>query len=142
MFKENKKTIWLSRLGTLSGIVAGLGYILLGFVSLDLNNVAHGTFTFIAFIGTFIALIFYLIAIFYTSSYPNVYAWLFITCSVLSLVYIIILFGGGSSGPLSNLTLQAISQKIIVYIQIIIFAIQSLASYFVIRKNTTEIKID
>ncbi|MBN1329632.1 MAG: hypothetical protein JXA54_09180 [Candidatus Heimdallarchaeota archaeon] len=141
LFNENKKTIWLSRFGTLSGIVAALGFVLLGFVSLDLNAIAHGTFTFIAFIGTFIALIFYLAAIFHSSSYPNVYAWLFLICSFLSLVYIVILFGGGSSGPLSNLILQAISQKIIVYIQIVIFAIQALASYFVLRKKSIEITI-
>lgn len=142
LFKDNKKAIWLSRLGTLSGIVAALGYILLGMVPLDLHPIAHGTFTFIAFIGTFIALIFYLVAIFNTSSYPNGCAWLFIACSILSLTYIIILFGGGTSGPLSNLILQSISQKIIVYIQIIIFAVQALASYYVLQRKQNRITID
>ncbi|MFW9923558.1 MAG: hypothetical protein ACFFDW_09775 [Candidatus Thorarchaeota archaeon] len=137
IFKEKKNIHILSILGSISGIICALGYIFIGIFPLDFNDVVHGTFSFIAFIATFFALVFYAIVILLDKSYPKYYGWIFIACSILSLGYIIIFFGGGTQTVLSNLTLQAISQKIIVYVQIITLAIQAIGSYFYLKKRHT-----
>ena len=138
LFDSSKKTRVLSILGSISGIVAAINFILLGIISLDMNDIAHGTFTFIAFIATVIAIIFYTIVVFNDNDYPNVFAWIFIVCSVISISYIIILFGGGTSGPLSNLTLQSITQKLVVYIQILTFTVQAIGAYVILNKRSLE----
>jgi len=137
-FKANKTERALSALGTLGGTVSALGYFFLAIIPVDKKPIAHGTFTFIAFIATFFALLFYAIAILKAKYYPKSMAWIIIPTILISLGYLIILFNGGSEGMLANLTLQAISQKIIVYCQILAFLLFSLISYrFLLQRKET-----
>lgn len=57
LFNEKSNTRWLSILGTIGGVFCAIAYIGIAIVPLDLNSVAHGTFVFISFTATLVALI-------------------------------------------------------------------------------------
>jgi len=135
LFKKKKANRVLSSLGTFSGIICALGFLFVGIVSLDHNPIAHGTFSFIAFIATVFGMLFYTIAIFNDKSFPKKVAWTLVGTLVISVIYVIILFGGDSHTFLANLIFQAIAQKIVVYTQILAFAFVAIFSYFYISNN-------
>ncbi|NHJ85325.1 MAG: DUF998 domain-containing protein [Asgard group archaeon] len=136
-YKEKKSSFWLSIVGSINGIICALAYIGIGFAPSDLEQflTAHIYFVYIAFTGTLLTLILYTIATFIVKEVPNFYAWVYIACVFISLTYLVILYGGDIFSLLSGTIIQAIGQKVIVYVEIITFMIQAVGLYRIANKT-------
>ena len=105
----------LSRLGSAVGLISGLSFIGIAFTPVNLNGDLHRLFVQVAFLGFFVAVLFYIGAIFRTTTYPNRYARVFGVFVLLLAAYLVLLFFGPSLELARDLAIQATGQKFIVY---------------------------
>jgi hypothetical protein len=119
LFRQSRLTRVLSGLGSAAGIIAGLSFVGVAFAPANLYLELHALFVQSAFLGLFIATLFYLVTILLTKGYPNRYAAVLAAFALLLVVYLWLLFTGPSPRSPEGLTIQATGQKIIVYAAII-----------------------
>ena len=119
---------WLARFGSVFGIITGLSYVGVAFTPANLFLDAHRNFVLAAFSAFLVVVIAYVIAIFVTQSYPNVYAFVYMAFAVLLAIYLWLIFNGPGFETARGITIQATGQKIIVYAAIICMFIQSIGA--------------
>jgi hypothetical protein len=124
LFSSSPMTKWLSRVGSIAGILSGLAYIGVALPA-NLYLEAHTLSVQIAFLSFFVAVLFYIPALFLEGDYPKTYAWVFIAFAILLGIYVWLMFKGPSTDTPNGLIIQATGQKIIVYAAIISMFIQS-----------------
>lgn len=128
-FQENRYGRFLSLLGSVCGVITGLGYIGVAFTPADQFIYFHILFVQIAFSAFLGAAIFYTATIFTHPDYPNQYAIVYILFAVLLAVYLWLIFFGPDADTLTGVQIQATGQKIIVYAAILTMFIQAYGAH-------------
>ncbi|MHA1155996.1 MAG: hypothetical protein ACTSQK_07795 [Candidatus Heimdallarchaeota archaeon] len=136
-FKENKVAKWFIIIGSINGVLSAIAYALIGYLPYDIYGKLHTNMVYVAFSASLLTLIVYIVGIFLEKSYPNAYAWAYVIFTLVLVVYLYILFAGPSSGTDLGKLIQVVGQKVIVYTEIISFAIQGLGAWFLLRKSET-----
>ena len=125
-FFENGFTKVMAILATFFGIIAGACYIGLSWLPYDIAFWEHRYFVQAGFISFLLMSLFYSIAIFYDEIYPNKYGWAFLMFMMILVPQIIVMIYGPRSWTSPNaLLLQATSQKVVVYSQILCLLYQA-----------------
>jgi hypothetical protein len=119
---------WLGILGSIAGTVSGLAFIGVALPG-NLYPQPHTLSVQIAFLAFFVAVLFYIPALFLKRDYPRTYAWTFVAFAILLGVYIWLLFEGPAISTSTGLIIQATGQKIIVYAAIVSMFIQSYGAW-------------
>jgi hypothetical protein len=114
--------------GSIAGTVSGLAFIGVALPG-NLYPQPHTLSVQIAFLAFFVAVLFYIPALFLKRGYPRINAWTFVTFAILLGVYIWLLFEGPSASTSTGLIIQATGQKIIVYAAIVSMFIQSYGAW-------------
>lgn len=110
-------------LGTLAGIVSGIGYIGVGLTPWDLFPHIHLFSVFLGFISFIFASAITGICVLQDSKYPKVSGYIFIGFALFLASYIaLMIFGPESSTPVGRIA-QATGQKILVFTQVILMTI-------------------
>ncbi|MHA1356146.1 MAG: hypothetical protein ACTSXA_06295 [Candidatus Heimdallarchaeota archaeon] len=135
IFKENKKAFVLSLISSINGFVCAVFYIGIGYLPYDLYRTIHTNFVYIAFTGSLLTIFLGMLAIFLQKDYPNFYAWFYLVFLLILIGYLIILYAGPSSSTDFGLSVQVAGQKVIVYTEVISFAIQSIGTINYVRKS-------
>ena len=135
VFRENKKAFIFSLISSINGIICAVFYICIGYLPLDLYPSLHTNFVYIAFTGSLLTILLGMIAIFLQKDYPNFYAWFYLVFLLILIGYLIILYAGPSSSTDFGLSVQVVGQKVIVYTEVISFAIQSIGTINYVRKS-------
>jgi hypothetical protein len=118
-----------ARLGTFFGIVAALGYFGVALTPWDLYGTLHLRFVKTAFLAFLPTTLCYAAAIFRTPHYPRIYGWVFLSCAMILIGYLWLLFFGPSVQTAAGLFIQVAGQKIIVYVQTVCVAIEIFGAY-------------
>ena len=125
-FFENGLTKVIAILATFFGIIAGACYIGLSWLPYDVEFWAHRYFVQAGFISFLLMSLFYASAIFRDEIYPNKYGWGFLMfMMILAPQILIMIYGPRSWTSPDALFLQATSQKVVVYSQILCLLYQA-----------------
>ncbi len=118
---ENKG--YISRIASFFGIIAGICFIVVGCTPKDLEwaYISHFVFQYIAFLSILLMGILYSIVILKDKTLLPSYAFVFIGCALVQFVYLLILYKIISV----NLIVDVTAQKIVIYVQILMFLTQS-----------------
>ena len=119
MFK-NKLAIGLAVVAGLLGVFSGYCFIETAWRPWNLDYPGHVKFVRIGFVTFLIAIILYGIAVFSDKFYPNKYGPVLTVLSIIMAIQVVIMFFGPR--PYNSewgLFLQAISQKVVVYAEIL-----------------------
>jgi hypothetical protein len=119
----------LSLIGSILGVLAGISFIGIAFAPADIARPAHVQFVMWAFRLFPLAVLCYVPVMFVDKRYPKVYAWVFAIFCLLLIGYYLLLTNGPDFTSPQDLVIQAVGQKIIVYISIISIFVQSLGAY-------------
>lgn len=115
------KSYVFSKYGLFIGAASGISLALVGVFAVDESRALHLTFLGIGYILFFITLLGYNILMFRDKEKFKNVLYLTTTLNLALFVYILILiFGGSPDESISSLTLQVVSQKVIVYGQLFI----------------------
>ena len=128
----------LSVYGSVMGFITGLGYIGIAFTPADLLLPLHLVFVQIAFNSFFVAVILYSIAIYKNPVYPDFYAYVYLMYALVLGCYILIMLFGPSGRTPEGIGIQASSQKMVVYSQILCMMIQAYGSWMLNNKIAKE----
>lgn len=120
---------WLSTLGAIFGVVAGICFIGVAFTPWNLYLEAHNLFVRWAFRLFLAAVILFIIAAWREKNLPRRFAWVFIVFAVVLTGYVLLLTFGPSVQTREGQMIQAVGQKIIVYASIMSVLIQALGAY-------------
>jgi len=139
LFTLSSFTISLSRLGALSGLIAGICLIGVGIVP---ENVASGLHNFCIYAALVIfvaAYIFFFLAVVRAKGLPKRISWVYIALGIVLIVYTIIsvwvTFFGPAPGTPAWVVIQATGQKIIVYAALLGLIVESLLLPPILRKG-------
>ncbi len=117
-FQATRSGRVLSLLGTASGVTSGLCFVGVAFTPADLFLDIHFQFVYWAFRLFPLAVLFYMLVIFRTDSFPRLYGWELLGFFVLLVAYLLLLeFGPDYTTHTGNI-IQATGQKIIAYASI------------------------
>jgi hypothetical membrane protein len=108
--------------GEIAGIIACLGFILIGLTPRDLQLDLHHLGEYAAFLAIFIMSLTYMLFIFKDKDYPNKYTIVYAVCVVCQFLYLFVVF----DVYVPSLEFDCITQKLIVYLQLVVFLIQSI----------------
>ncbi|MHA1746437.1 MAG: hypothetical protein ACTSWW_10585 [Promethearchaeota archaeon] len=108
--------------GEIAGIISCLGFILIGLTPRDLQLDLHHLGEYAAFLAIFIMSLTYMLFIFKDKDYPNKYTIVYAVCVICQLLYLFVVF----NVYVPSLAFDCITQKLIVYIQLVVFLIQSI----------------
>jgi hypothetical protein len=128
-FNESKLERNSSRIGSIAGILAGMACIGIASTPWDLYLNIHLVFVFMLSFAFLVVLISYSIAIFRKETYPNLYAWVFITYAFMLAVYIVLMMMGPDIETVSGLRILATGQKIIIYSGMLCLFVQTLGAF-------------
>lgn len=128
-FTKAKTEKYLSILGSISGVFAGIFFIGLALTPLDIYTEEHIMLYRPAFLSSFLMAVFYTIVILLNKSYLNRYALIFLAFAIILVFYIIFLFSGVSIETTEGLTMHATSQKIVAYVLLISFLIEGYGAW-------------
>lgn len=123
-FKQDKMALALTWLGSLAGLVAGACFIGVAFTPANLLLQAHVNFVFGAFGSYFVAVLFYVAAMFKLPTFARVYQLVLLAFAFILGGYVWLLFNGPE-----NLTIQVAGQKIIAYASITTVFIQAYGAW-------------
>lgn len=129
LFISEGSSKWLSALGAIFGVVAGICFIGVAFTPWNLYLEAHNLFVRWAFRLFLAAVILFIIAAWREKNLPRRFAWVFIVFAVVLTGYVLLLTFGPSVQTREGQMIQAAGQKIIVYASIMSVLIQALAAY-------------
>lgn len=135
IFRENKKAFVLSLISSINGIICAVFYICIGYLPYDRYLSIHTNFVYAAFTGSLLTIILGMIAIFLYKDYSNLYAWFYFVFVLILIGYLIILYAGPSSSTDFGLSVQVVGQKVIVYTEVVSFAVQGIGTINYIRKS-------
>ena len=121
----------LSIIGSLTGIITGLGYIGIGFTPIDIMLSFHMMMVKLSFKSFLITVILYALAIYKNPVYPNMYALVYLGFGILLSIYILLNLFGPDHNSEYGLAIRVVSQKIIVYAQIICMMIQAHGAWII-----------
>ncbi len=137
LFTISAFTIRFSRLGALSGLVAGLCIFGVAVVPEDLSSWLHNFFIYAALVVFVAAYLFFFLAVVRTKGLPKRVSWVYIALGVVLIVYTIIsvwvTFFGPAPGTPAWVVIQATGQKIIVYIAVLALLVESLLLPSILR---------
>ncbi|MCI0397052.1 MAG: hypothetical protein L0332_36060 [Chloroflexi bacterium] len=122
LFRRRRLHYGLAIAGSVFGVIAGLSYIGVALTPADQYGEAHSNFVFSAFGFFFVAVLFYIPAMFLDREYPRFYPAVFVAFALLLAAYLWLLFFGPRSE--GALTLQVTGQKIIAYAAIVAIMFQ------------------
>ncbi|MFX1411354.1 MAG: hypothetical protein ACFFA6_13470 [Promethearchaeota archaeon] len=114
-FKENKKQIKLSKIGSILGILTGISYIGIALTPSDTLNDAHNIFVLIAFSSIFFSIILYSITIYHSKLYSNFYFYVLVISAIILGIYYSFLFLVPDNTTPIGLFIHVVGQKIAVY---------------------------
>ena len=134
-FTSSKIAKILTIIGTINGIFTAVFYIGIGFTPYDVYGYMHSFFVHAAFLSSIVTITLYMIAIFLEKEYPNLFGWIAVVFLVLLVGYIYILFNGPGVDSVSSFNIQSVGQKIIVYSEIIFFAVQAFGSLRIVSRE-------
>jgi hypothetical protein len=134
-FMQSSAEKWLSGMGSLSGIMTGIGFIGVAVTPVDLHQEIHLFFVFWAFRTFPLAVFCYAIAILLGRQYPKRFALVFIAFGILLTLYLLFLEKGPDIHTPEGMIIQAVGQKIIVYASIISLLIQAFGAKKVARES-------
>lgn len=117
-FKNDRTGANLSTAGTAIGVISGLCFVGIAFAPYDLLLDLHFQLVIWAFRTYFIAVGIYAYVIFRQDIYPRKHGWIFAIFAFLLAAYIVLLELGPSAKTPGGLIIQAVGQKIIVYVSI------------------------
>ncbi|HHZ96022.1 MAG TPA: hypothetical protein EYN28_07480 [Flavobacteriales bacterium] len=128
-FEDDSKTLFYARLTKPVGIIAGVLFAGIGAIPYDVHLGAHGFSAKFAFTALFFLSILHSLTIYHSKSMSNRYSFGYIVFGITLLYYIYLLFFGPKISPNinyseSDLILQVIAQKSIVFTFIISIIIQ------------------
>ncbi len=130
------KAKWFGRLGSFAGVLSGLSFVGVAFTPANLYLDWHIQFVYWAFEAFLVAALFCAAAIFFQPGYPRRYAWLYLLFAVCLAGYLWLLFEGPAyETPAGNL-IQAVGQKIIVYIAIVSMALQGYGAWWYEKRRS------
>jgi hypothetical membrane protein len=121
-FMKQKMPRYLVIIGAFFGILACVGFICVGLTPRDLLYELHKPFEYAAFLSIFVMSLIYMLFIYKDSDYPNKYTIIYAICVVFQFIYLFIVF----DIIIVNNEFDAIAQKLIVYLQLVVFLIQSI----------------
>ena len=133
-FAGNRTARRFSVIGSVVGVISGIGFIGIAAVPADVNQTLHTNFVYVAFTGFLFVVFCYSTAIRKSRAYPRGYAYAYLAFAVVLAVYLALLFSGPDIETSRGLTIQAVGQKIVVYTGIICVVIQSWGAYQVERR--------
>jgi hypothetical protein len=123
-FKQDKLALGLTWLGSLAGIMAGVCFIGVAFTPANLLLQAHVNFVLGAFGSYFVAVLFYVAAMFKLPAFPRTYQVVLLVFAFILGGYVWLLFNGPE-----NLLIQVTGQKIIAYASILTVFIQAYGAW-------------
>lgn len=142
-FPSKKVTKWLSIVASINGSISAIAYIGIGFTPADLYIDLHMTFVYFGFTSLLLTTILFTIVIFLSKAFPNFYGWLYLVFSLTQFLYLVILYAGAILfSPSMNHLMQVIGQKVIVYTEILCFAVQSFGAWRVIKRKGKKTKTE
>ena len=119
----------LSTAGSIIGLASGLCFVGIAFAPYDLFFDVHLWLVFWAFRTFLLAVSVYAYVIFRQDVYPRRYGWIFASFSIFLFAYMVLLEFGPSPETGAGLLIQAMGQKIIVYVSIASIMAQSWLAY-------------
>jgi hypothetical protein len=129
LFQSTRLQKDLCLIGSIFGVLAGIGFVGIAFTPADIARPAHVQFVMWAFRLFPLAVLSYVPVLFLDKSYPKVYAWVFaLFCLMLVGYYLLLTQGPDFTSP-EGLIIQVIGQKIIAYASILSIGVQSLGAY-------------
>jgi hypothetical membrane protein len=137
-FAENRTAKRFSIIGSVVGVISGIGFIGIAAVPADVDQTLHTNFVYVAFTGFLLVVFCYSAAILKSRSYPRAYAYAYFAFAVILALYLVLLFSGPEVETAGGLTIQAVGQKIVVYTGIICVVIQSWGAYQVERRRLAQ----
>ncbi|MEM6964469.1 MAG: hypothetical protein AAF573_06865 [Bacteroidota bacterium] len=119
-------TKFLAVVATFFGMAAGVFYVALAWLPYDVYFYEHRYAVQVGFVAFLLMSMFYAAAVFQEKKYPNRYGWTFIIFMLILAPQIgIMIFGPRSWTSPNALFLQATSQKIVVYSEILVLLFQA-----------------
>jgi hypothetical protein len=128
-FKINSVSYRFSIMGSFIGVISGIGFIGVALTPYDVLLESHILAVQIGFVGTFGTIAFYTIALYKNLEYSKRYTIIFFILTIVSLIYLYLLFFGPSSESSTGLIIQVVGQKIIVYSMAICYFIQGYGAW-------------
>jgi hypothetical membrane protein len=137
-FAENHTARRFSVIGSVVGVISGIGFIGIAAVPADVNLTLHARFVYVAFTGFLLVVFCYSAAILKSRAYPRAYAYAYLAYAVVLAIYLAVLFSGPEVETSRGLTIQAVGQKIVVYTGIACVVIQSYGACQVERRRLSQ----
>ncbi len=135
LFHAKRWPRWLSRAGSLAGVVVGLSFVGVAWTPADVFTDAH-IFSVLAAFRLFpLVVIGYALAIFLMPGYPRRYGAVYVAFAALLIAYLLLLTRGPGLATAESVTIQATGQKIIVYATVLCMAIQGSGALHVARSG-------
>lgn len=131
---SSKTTKALTIIGTINGFFTAAFYIGIGFTPYDVYGLMHSFFVNAAFSSSVVTILLYMIAIFLEKNFPNIYGWITVIFFILLIGYLYILFNGPGIDSANSYLINSIGQKIIVYSEIVYFAILAIGTLRIISR--------
>ena len=128
-FTKAKTEKYISILGTISGVFAGIFFIGLALTPWDIYEEEHIMLYRPAFLSSFLMAIFYTIVILLNNSYLNRYALIFLAFAIILAVYIMFLFSGVSTRTTEGWIMNATLQKLVAYVFLISLLIEGYGAW-------------
>lgn len=136
IFQDRREFRTVKFVAVFFGVIAGLGYVGVAFTPYDILMDWHGYSVKSGFSAFFLMSILLTWMIYKSAWYPNIYGHIFLFFDVLLLGYIYLLFfGPDARESIQAMHLQVISQKILIYSQIICMLIQMRGARMVLRQQ-------
>ena len=137
IFKNYKRFDRLKYVTQILGLITSICYVGVAFTPWDKYILGHEISVKVGFLAYFILSLILTYLMYKDESYPNFYAHVFVLFNCTVFVYIYILFFGPESKETQRaLSLQVISQKIVVYAEIICMLIQMHGAQLVLKKQS------
>jgi len=129
LFKDSEKSNNISKIGSIFGSIAGLSFIGVAFTPYDLLLDLHIQFVQLGFLFTFLGISIYSLLLFMHSTYPKVFSYALMVQSLLSFLFLLLLFFGPTAESSTGLFIQVVGQKIIIYAMATSYIIQGYGAW-------------
>ena len=129
VFNETPDQQKWNKIGSIMATIVALGYAGIGMTPCDRYPIAHFTAVFIAFIGSFPVVIIYIWLMRQHSHYPKAYARLFAIFGIVLFAYICLMPSFADVSDITQLQVQVIGQKVVIYCEMITMAIMGIGTW-------------
>jgi hypothetical membrane protein len=134
IFRDDSRFDRSKYLAVITGVVAGICYVGVAFTPYDVLLPGHEYSVKIGFSAFFIMSVIMTWMIYKSTYYPDIYGHVFLAFDAILLFYIYMLFfGPDAHASLEGLHQQVISQKVVIYSQIVCMVIQMRGARKVLR---------